>query len=70
MKYSHKGWFGFCPVYVDNPFSESPKVCPRYSWLMPLMYFNIEIQRLAISACQLMDPYWSPVWKIKLTGKR
>lgn len=70
MKYSHKGWFGFCPVYVDKPYSGSPSVCPRKPWLMPLIYLNIEIQRMAIAACSMMDPHWAPVWKIKLTGKR
>ena len=70
MKYSHRGWFGFCPVYVDKPFSGSPTVCPRHPWLMPLMRLNIGIQRMAISVCAAMDPYWDPAWKIKLTGKR
>lgn len=70
MKYSHRGWFGFCPIYVNNPYGRCPDVCPRHPWLMPLMRLNIEIQRLAVSVCMLMDPEWSPVWKIKLTGKR
>jgi len=70
MKYSHKGWFGFCPIYVNNPYSNCPDVCPRRPWLMPLMRLNIEIQRLAVGVCMMMDPYWSPVWKVRLTGKR
>lgn len=70
MKYSHRGWFGFCPVYVNNPFSGSPDVCPRKPWLMPLMHLNIAIQRMAISVCATMDPTWEPTWKIKLTGPR
>lgn len=70
MKYSHRGWFGFCPVYVNQPFSGKPAVCPRHPLLMPLMRLNILIQRLAISVCSMMDPYWEPTWKLKLTGKR
>lgn len=38
--------------------------------LMPLMRLAILSQRMAISVCQMMDPYWDPAWKIKLTGKR
>lgn len=70
MKYSHRGWFGFCPVYVNNPYTNCPSVCPRHPLLMPLMYLNVEIQRMAIAACAMMAPDWEPVWKIKLTGKR
>ena len=70
MKYSHRGWFGFCPIYVNNPHGKCPDVCPRHPWLMPLMRLNIEIQRLAVGACMMMNPDWEPVWKIKLTGKR
>jgi hypothetical protein len=70
MKYSHRGWFGFCPVYVDKPWSESPTVCPRHPVLIPLMRLNVFIQRMAISACLIMNPEWTPTWKIKLTGTR
>lgn len=70
MKYSHKGWFGFCPVYVNAPYSGCPSVCPRWPWLMPLMHLNVFIQRTAIGFCSLMDPTWEPGWKLRLTGKR
>ena len=70
MKYSHRGWFGFCPVYINNPWSGSPSVCPRAKWLMPLMLLNVAIQRMAIAACLLVNPYWSPTWKMRVTGER
>jgi hypothetical protein len=69
MKYTHKGWFGFCPVLINNPYSGSPQLCPRAGWLMPVMRLNIWIQELAIGFCTLVNPEWEPVWKIRLTGK-
>ena len=69
MKYTHKGWFGFCPIFLANTFSDSPDVTSRTEWLMPVLKFNIWLQELAIAACTLMDPDWEPTWKIRLTGE-
>jgi hypothetical protein len=69
MKYSHYGWFGFCPVYIANPFGACPEVTERYWWLAPVLVLNIKLQGLAIGVCSLIDPYWTPAWKIRLSGK-
>lgn len=45
MKVVHltrKGWFGFCPVYMSNPDTESPYVVPRIpytDWALPVMAY-------------------------------
>lgn len=68
-KFTHKGWFGFCPIYLKDPFSNNPTITPRYSWLMPVMRLNIFLQELAIGVCSFVNPSWEPAWKMRLTGK-
>ena len=34
---THKGWFGFCPIYLGDVHSDAPIVIVRYEWLWPLM---------------------------------
>lgn len=68
-KYTHRGWFGFCPIYIGQPYSYCPDIIARRRWLQPLLDLNVWLQEVAISVCRLMDPYWSPMWKIRLTGK-
>jgi hypothetical protein len=69
MKYTHKGWLGFCPIFLANPYSNMPDLTSRTEWLMPVLKFNIWLQELAIGVCTLVDPEWEPTWKIRLTGK-
>jgi hypothetical protein len=66
----HKGWFGFCPVYVEDAHGKCPEVIPRSIWLWPLLQLNIWLQEVRIATCTLMFPEWEPTWKIHITGKR
>lgn len=37
ITYTHKGWFGLCPVYISEPHSVEPGIEPRYpctDWLL------------------------------------
>ncbi len=70
MKFTHKGWFGFCPVYLADTFSGNPIVVPRHGYLRPLLDLAIAVQEISIGVCTLMNPHWEPMWKIRLTGKR
>lgn len=67
-RYSHVGFFAFCPVLVGQPFSQSPLVAPRWFWCIPLMHLAIAVQIASIYVCSMMDPDWKPVWRIKITG--
>ena len=69
MRYTHKGWFGFCPVYLANPHSQCPNVTYRHWWLKPVLHLNVVLQQAAIMMCSVMAPDWEPTWKIRLTGK-
>lgn len=68
-KYTHYGWFGFCPVYIRNPDDRAPEVKARHPWLHPLLLLNVQLQQMAIFVCSMMYPEWTPTWKIRLSGK-
>lgn len=67
-KYTHRGWFGFCPVYLGSINTDCPNVIARRRWLEPVLHVNVFIQELAIGACSIINPHWEPVWKIRITG--
>lgn len=68
-KYTHRGWFGFCPIYIGDPYGKCPDIIARHRWLHPLLELNVWLQEVAIGMCTMMNPEWEPVWKIRLTGK-
>jgi hypothetical protein len=69
ISYTHKGWFGLCPVYFANLDSESPNVEPRHwslAWIMDFseaMFFAVNWMR------SLIDPTHEPGWPLKITGQ-
>ena len=69
MYYTHYGWFGFCPVYIADPWGRCPNVTYRHPILKPLLDLNIRLQQTAIFLCSMVNPEWEPAWKIRLTGK-
>ncbi len=69
-RYTHKGWFGFCPVFIEDPHGRCPNLTSRHPLLMPILRFNVWLQELSIATCSLMAPDWEPTWSIRLTGKR
>lgn len=69
VTYSHKGWFGMCPVYVGDVQSNAPDVIARHPLLEPLLHFCVWLQEVSIATCSLVNPHWEPVWAIRITGK-
>ena len=69
MIYTHKGWFGFCPVYLAEPQSSCPDVVERHWSLKYVLDLNVALQQAAIAVCTLMAPDWEPTWKIRVTKK-
>ena len=46
VPFTHKGWFGLCPIYIAEPDSEGPRIEPRFpctAWLIHLSawIFNV-----------------------------
>ena len=69
MMYTHYGWFGLCPIYLANPYGRSPDVVARKKWLHGWLRFNVELQKVAIATCVVINPQWRPTWKIRLSGR-
>lgn len=65
ITYTHKGWFGLCPVYISEPHSVEPGIEPRYpctDWLLDLsaFFFRAFINR---------PVYDYPEWATRVTGE-
>lgn len=65
ITYTHKGWFGLCPVYIAEPLANDPWIDARYpctDWLIDLsaLFFRVFVNRGA-------DDY--PTWAIRVTGE-
>lgn len=68
-KYTHRGWFGFCPIYIGGIHTDCPDVKARRPWLEKLLFLNIWLQETSIAFCSMVDPGWEPTWKIRITSE-
>ena len=68
ITYTHKGWFGMCPMFIGKLNSECPDLLPRHWAFMPLAHLAVFLQGIAISTCAFFNPHWTPVWAIRVTG--
>lgn len=67
-KFTHKGWWWFCPVYL-NADAKEPTVVPRH-WSLDLPYElagALEATRIFLSC--LFIPRYEPSFMILITGK-
>jgi hypothetical protein len=69
MKWTHKGWFGFCPVYLADDGDGGLMLTPRRWWFNPLYYLSGWIQQLRITVCSWLVPGYVPLWKFRITGE-
>ncbi len=67
-QYTHKGWFGICPIYIGKLHSDAPAVAPRWEWVVPLFVISEWWQGAAIWVCTLVNPAYTPLWKLRITG--
>ena len=37
LVFTHKAWFGWCPVYLADPHTEAPSITPRWPWANALL---------------------------------
>lgn len=69
ITYTHKGWFGLCPVYVGNLDGGAVELEARH-WTLEWLFDLSEIILGICFACNaLIDPHFDAMWPIKLTGK-
>jgi len=67
--YTHKGWFGICPVYLYNTDKDPIGIAPRWECVVPLFVVSEWFQGASIWLCTLANPMYVPYWKIKVTGE-
>lgn len=69
MVATHKGWFLFCPVFLDMRKPEVPGMWARWEWMEPLLSLSGFCQELAIGFLSAFDPDYEPNWVIRVTGE-
>ncbi len=69
MKYTHKGWFFMCPVYLNADDGEGMVVDARWSCLDWWFTVNEWIFRLMVFLRTMIDPYYEPAFPFLVTGE-
>jgi hypothetical protein len=69
MKFTHKGWFGFCPVYFANLESISPFVHERHWIFTPVMILNEWIFGALFFILTSINNEYEPMWPLKVTSE-
>lgn len=64
MKYTHKGWFYLCPVYLNATQGDGMAVTARSPWLD--WWFDVNLAAFDFAA--LFSPHDEP-FPFKVTGK-
>lgn len=67
--FTHKGWFGFCPIYLADTYSEGPTVVERRPLFIPLMWLSEFGFACALSARQLLGDQSEPLFPLRITGE-
>ena len=65
ITYTHKGWFGLCPVYIESPYSDEPGMEARYPYTDWLMTLSVWIY----SVCFRLFEVDNPMWPMRVTGE-
>lgn len=67
--YTHKGWFGVCPVLLAGIDSDGPNVDPRHWSLGLLMDLSEVVFGAYIHLRTSLDQDYEPAWPILVTGE-
>jgi hypothetical protein len=71
IKYTHYGWFGFCPVYIADIDTDEPDLAPRWEnavgdWLFTAseaMFFAM------FKVNYYLNPEMDPAFPIRVSGE-
>jgi len=69
MKYTHKGWFFLCPIYLNADDGEGMAVEARYEWLEPWFTVNYWIFDAMVFLMTLINPEYEPEFPFHVTGE-
>lgn len=68
-EFTHKGWFGICPVFYAELSGPAPIVAPRGILLAPFLWFSEACFALCFAVQSVLDPCSEPAWPLRVTGK-
>ena len=68
-KFTHKGWFGICPVYFGDLETESPNILERHWLFIPLMDLSELFFRIGFHIMEFFDAEYEPSWPLRITGE-
>jgi hypothetical protein len=68
-KFTHKGWFMWCPIKIAEPDSHAPTVAARWLILEPWFTVNEAWQALMIFVLSSLNPDYEPMFMLKITGE-
>lgn len=66
---THYGWFGLCPIWIEEFDDGSVRIEPRHWSLGWLMSVSDALVGAWIWLYSLTHPDWEPVFPIKVTGE-
>lgn len=69
LMFTHKGWFGVCPVYFAGLETGAPLVHPRHRLFTPLMLLSELLFWVGFRVCEAVSPDFEPNWPLKVTGE-
>lgn len=67
--YTHKGWFGICPVFLAGIDNNCPNVDPRHWSLGWLMDLSEVVFGSYIYLRTMFDPAFEPMWPLVITDE-
>lgn len=67
--YTHKGWFGCCPVYFAGLETDAPLVEARHWIYTPLLIFSETFYDFYFAVASMLDPDFEPMWPLTVTGE-
>ena len=69
IQFTHKGWFGVCPVYYADIEADCPMVDPRLPRLfMPLLLFSSFMYQVVMACVMAIDPSVYVGFPLYITG--
>ena len=69
MKFTHKGWFGICPIYLAAIDTQCPIIDARCFVFEPLLWVSEGVFCLCIWVMLAIDPGYEPNWPLWITGE-
>ena len=68
VTYTHKGWFGVCPIYLGDIDGDC-NVAARHDYLEWLMDLSEAVMGFAISVKTWLNPDYEPMFPMCITGE-